>query len=67
MKGTVKTITMNNGTRTFKVWADFIQRCTYAEDENGEVKCIHSSGYLNNELTIRKAIANTFGLESFRK
>mgnify|MGYP000071431348 CR=1 FL=1 len=37
MKGTVKTITMNKGTRTFKVWADFIMRCTYAEDENGEV------------------------------
>lgn len=67
MKGTVKTITMNKGTRTFKVWADFIQRGMFAEDENGTVKKIHGSGYLNNELTIRKAIANTFGLESFRK
>lgn len=67
MKGTVKKITMNKGTRTFKVWADFIQRGMFAEDENGTVKMIHSSGYLNNELTIRKAIANTFGLESFRK
>lgn len=67
MKGTVKIITMNKGTRTFKVWSDFIMRCTYAEDENGEVKCIHGSGYLNNELSIRKAIAIVFGLESFRK
>lgn len=67
MNGTVKIITMNKGTRTFKVWSDFIMRCTYAEDENGEVKCIHGSGYLSNELSIRKAIAIVFGLESFRK
>jgi hypothetical protein len=67
MKSKVETITMNKGTRTFKVYADYIMRGMYAEDENGTVKCIKGSGYLNNELSIRKAIANAFGLESFRK
>lgn len=67
MKGTVETITMNKGTRTFKVYADFINRGMFAEDENGIVKCIKLNGYLNNELSIRKAIASVFGLESFRK
>lgn len=61
------TITMNKGTRVFKVWSDFIQRGMFAEDENGTVKQIKSSGYLSNELSIRKAISNAFDLESFRK
>ena len=67
MKGTVKTIKMNKQTRTFKVWSDFIKRATFAKDENGTIKCIHDCGYIKNELSIRKAIANAFGLESFRK
>lgn len=65
MKGTVKNITV--GGKAFKVWSDFVARATFAENENGEVKRIKSSGYLNNELTIRKAIAVFFGLPSFRK
>jgi hypothetical protein len=65
MKGTVKTITV--GGKAYKVWSDFRMRSTYAENENGEIKRIKSSGYLSNELSIRKAIAIFFGLESFRK
>ena len=53
--------------KTFKVWADYIIRGMLAEDESGNVKKIHGSGYLNNDLTIRKAIANSFGLTTFRK
>lgn len=65
MIGTVKNITV--GGKVYKVWSDFIMRATYAENENGEVKSIKSSGYLSNELSIRKAIAIFFGLASFRK
>lgn len=65
MKGTIKNITV--GGKVYKVWSDFIARGTFAENENGEVKQIKSSGYLNNELSIRKAIAVFFGLGSFRK
>ena len=53
--------------KQFKVWADFIKRATYAEDENGNVKMIRGSGYINNDLTVRKAIAWAFGLPTFRK
>ena len=67
MTTTIETITMNKGTRTFEVWSDFIARGTFAKDENGSVKQISFSGYLSNELSIRKAIATHFGLESFRK
>ncbi len=65
MTGTVKNITV--GSKVYKVWSDFIMRSTYAENENGEIKCIKSSGYLSNELSIRKAIAIVFGLSSFRR
>ena len=65
MTGTIKNITV--GGKVYKVWSDFRMRATYAENENGEVKRIKSSGYLNNELSIRKAIAICFGLASFRK
>ena len=67
MTSKVQIITMNKGTRTFKVWSDYIKRETLAEDENGVIKTISSSGYISNELTIRKAIALVFGLNSFRK
>lgn len=59
-------ITNVQGTE-FRVYSDFIARATYAENtETGEVKVIKSSGYLSNDLSIRKAIACCFGLASFR-
>ena len=51
----------------YQVWADFIQRATYARNEAGETKRIHGSGYISNDLSIRKAIAIHFGHKSFRK
>lgn len=51
----------------FTYWADFIKRCTYAKNSSGEVKAISYSGYINNDLTVRKAIAHAFGLPTFRK
>lgn len=53
--------------KTYKVWSDFIDRATYAENEAGEIKRIHGNGYIHNELTVRKAIAASYGLKSFRK
>ena len=53
--------------QTYTYWADFIRRGMYAQNESGEVREIKGSGYLNNDLTIRKAIAAAFGLTSFRK
>lgn len=53
--------------KTFKVWSDFIMRGTFAEDENGTVKQISYSGYIRNDLTVRKAIATAFNLPTFRK
>ena len=65
MKGTVRE-TMVGG-QIYKVWSDFILRGTYAEDEAGNVQRIYGGGYLSNDLSIRKAIANKFGLPTFRK
>lgn len=54
--------------KTFTVYSDFIARGTFATDEvTSETKCIRSSGYLSNELSVRKAIAIAFHLDSFRK
>lgn len=53
--------------KTFIYWADFIMRCTYAKNSSGEIKAISSSGYINNDLTVRKAIACAFNLPTFRK
>lgn len=53
--------------KEFKVWSDFCARGTFAEDENGQVKQLSGSGYIHNDLTVRKAIAIHFGLASFRK
>lgn len=64
MKGLVKVTTVEG--KEFKVWSDFIERATFAEDENGAVEKI-SSGYLKKDLTIRKAIQSAYGLESFKK
>lgn len=66
MTGTIKTTTVQG--ITFEVWADFIKRGEFAKNtETGEVKQIKWSGYLSNDLSIRKAIAFSFGFDSFRK
>lgn len=52
----------------YQVYSDFIKRATIAVNTaTGENKVIKSSGYIHNDLTVRKAIALIFGLESFRK
>ena len=53
--------------KTYEVWSDFIQRATYAKSEDGTIKKLCGSGYISNDLTIRKAIACRYGLKSFRK
>ena len=53
--------------RTYKVWDDFRKRCTMAQSDEGEVKRIRCNGYLGNDLSIRKAIASSYNLKSFRK
>ena len=53
--------------RQFKVWSDFMARATFAEDESGTVKKLSGSGYIHNDLTVRKAIACKFQLPTFRK
>ncbi len=65
MKSSMRTVTVNG--KTFRVWADFIIRGMCAEDENGNIKKIYGGGYLNNELSIRKAIAASYKLPTFRK
>jgi hypothetical protein len=51
----------------FTVWSDFIARATFAENADGVMKAIRTSGYIHNELTVRKAIATAFALPTFRK
>ena len=53
--------------KTFEVWSDYFRMGTYAADETGTEKRICGGSYLRNDLTIRKAIAATFGLPTFRK
>lgn len=53
--------------KSYEVWSDFIERCTFAQDEDGEFKAISSNGYIHNDLTVRKAIANHFGHKSFKR
>lgn len=53
--------------KQYEVWGDFILRAMVARNEDGEEKIIRRSGYLTNDLSIRKAIADSFGLASFRK
>ncbi len=53
--------------KQYKVWSDFIARATFAENEEGTVKKLSSSGYIHNDLTVRKAIALMFDLPTFRK
>lgn len=66
MTGTIRTTTVQ-GT-TYEVWGDFIRKGTMAKNtETGEVKQISYSGYVSNDLRVRKEIACHFGLSSFRK
>ncbi len=65
MKGTVMTTTVAG--RTYEVWGDFIKRGTMAKSEDGEIKQISWSGYVSNDLTVRKAIASAFQTGTFRK
>lgn len=52
----------------YEVRGDFIERGTFATNmETGEIKQLSYSGYISNDLTVRKAIANAFGHKTFRK
>ena len=51
----------------FEFWGDIIERCTWAKNtETGEEKKIREGGYVTKDLTVRKAIADVFGLSTFR-
>ena len=66
MKGSIKNTQVSG--LEFEVYSDFIARATFATNkQTGETKKIHGSGYLSNDLSIRKAIACTFQLPTFRK
>ena len=53
--------------KAFVYFSDFIMRGTVAVNvETGESKKIHGNGYINKDLTARKAIAKAFGFQSFR-
>lgn len=65
MKANITSATVQGN--KYKVWDDFSMRCTLAENEAGEIKKIREFGYISKDLTIRKAIANCFGHNSFRK
>lgn len=66
MIGTVRT-TQVSGIK-FNVWSDFDKRGTFALNiETGEIKQIQGSGYIKQDLTVRKAIARAYQLPSFRK
>ena len=65
MRSNIKTTQVAG--KTFTVWSDYIKRGTYAADKNGTEKRIAGGSYLGNDLTIRKAIAASFQLPTFRK
>lgn len=66
MTGTMHTTTVNGTEYTY--WADFIARGTFAKNtKTGETKQISSSGYIRNDLTVRKNIAWSFDEPTFRK
>lgn len=53
---------------TYQVYGDFIKRGTMATRmSTGETKQISHSGYISNDLTVRKAIATAFDLPTYRK
>lgn len=65
LKGKISETTVAGKKYTY--WPDFIQRGTFAENEAGEIEQISWSGYISNDLTVRKAIARAYGLPTFRK
>lgn len=66
MKSVIKR-TIVQGT-PYEVWSDYIMRATFAKNEiSCDVKAIKTSGYLSNDLSIRKAIAVTFGHSKFSR
>ena len=66
LKGQTHTTTVQG--ITFSYFSDFGYRGTFAINEaTGETKQISSQGYIHKDLTVRKAIAASFGLSSFRK
>ena len=51
----------------FAIYADITKRGMIAVNEaTGEEKIIIRSGYATKDLTIRKAVANSFSLPTFR-
>ena len=53
--------------RLFMVWSDFRMRATYAQDLGSlSTRTLSRNGYISNELTVRKAIARAYGMNSFR-
>lgn len=51
----------------FEIFADFTKRSNTAINKaTGEERVIRRSAYLHNELSIRKAVAVSFGLPTFR-
>lgn len=66
LKGTENHTTIDGHPYTY--FSDFGYRGTFATDDcTGETKQISFSGYIHKDLTVRKAIADAFGLISFRK
>lgn len=47
--------------KKYKVWSDFEKRSTLAEDENGTVRALSTSGYVSSDKTIKKVIKERFG------
>ena len=53
---------------TYEYWCNFVGRNTYAlRVSDGDYAVIKDSGYLSRDLSVRKAIAASFGLGSFRR
>ena len=51
----------------FSIFSDFALRGMIARSNaTGEERIIKRSGYLSNDLSIRKAVAAAFGLTTFR-
>ena len=66
MKGNTHSTTIQGNPFTY--FSDFGYRGTFAINEvTGEIRQISFSGYIHKDLTVRKAIAASFGLTSFRK
>ena len=47
---------------SFKVWSNFIERATYAENEDGEVMKLSGSGYIKAQATVRRALRIAYSL-----